>query len=120
MIRSEGYWTPHWLDIHPNNINIDNAPENVNDPEANKLSEWNNEDGSNDPNTFELKERSRPHKYRPGRWGPPPSTPPQIFRMEPPKPNDFDLQKITKLKQSIDIKRLYTVNDKFSIRKMLR
>merc|ERR1712129_296551 len=111
MIRSEGYWTPHWLDIHPNNENIDNAPEKIHDPDAKQLSEWNNGEGFDDPNTFELKERSRPHKHRPGKWGPPPSTPPKVLRMEPPKPTQHDLEQIAALKKTMHGQRLHTVTD---------
>ena len=122
MIRNEGYWTPYWLDIHPdkNNENNKATPNIINDAKLYNLSEWNNEKGFDDPNTFEMQERSRPHRLKPGQWGPPPSTPPQIFKMEPPEPDNNDLNKINKLKQTMSNKRLYTVNDRYSIRKMLK
>lgn len=122
MIRSEGYWTPYWLDVHP--MNTDKAsgatPKQVHDPQHYQLPEWSNEEGFNDPNVFELKERSRPHRLKPGKYGPPPSMPPKILRMEPAKPTESDLRKIDQLKQSMSSKRLYTVNDKYSIRRMLK
>eukprot|EP01084_Bolivina_argentea_P140148 246472_1 len=100
MLRNEGYWTPHWLDLHPDNDNKNKAtPNEVHDPKLYNLREWNNEEGFGDPNTLELKERSKPHRLKPGKWGPPPSTPPQITRMEPPKPTQEDIQQIEHLKK---------------------
>lgn len=120
MIRNDGYWTPYWLDIHPQNKEIKETPNDINDAKLYNLSEWNNEEGFEDPNTFEITERSRPHRLKPGKWGPPPSTPPQIFRMEPPKPDQNDLNKIEQLKQTMHSRRLFTPNQKYNIRKMLR
>lgn len=121
MMRSEGYWTPYWMDIHPENKNANQpTPNEINDAQKYNLNEWNNEEGFNNPDTFELKERSRPHTMRPGNWGPPPSTPPQILRMEPPKPTEEDLAKINVLKETMSGKRLYRIGDRYNIKKMLK
>ena len=121
MVRNEGYWTPYWLDIHPNNkiiTNTQNTPKEIHDPKKYNLTEWNNEEGFNDPTIFEMKERSRPHLYKPG--VPPPATPPQVFRMEPPKPDENDIKKINNLKKTMSPERFYTVYNKPRIRKMLK
>ena len=47
------------------------------------------------------------------------SLPPQIRRMEPPKPTKEDLEKIKDLKNKMHPSRLYKVGDKMNIRSML-
>mmetsp|Transcript_22911 Transcript_22911/g.36786 ORF Transcript_22911/g.36786 Transcript_22911/m.36786 type:complete len:209 (-) Transcript_22911:2-628(-) len=123
ILRNEGYYTPYWLDLHPmsdeSKLNK-GTPNNVNDAKVFCLPEWNNEEGFNDPDVFELRERSNPHKRKPGKWGPPPSIPPQILRMQPPKPTESDLAKIEQLKKTMDQGRLYTIEDKYSLSRMLK
>ena len=107
-LRKQGYWLPNWLDVHPKRI----TQECPNEYKSNEniLNEWNNEEDFNSTNYFILNERSRPHKAKPG--VPHVYVPPKILRMEPPKPNDNDLQHINDLSQNIDKRRLYTLRNK--------
>ncbi|ETN99094.1 hypothetical protein RFI_38393 [Reticulomyxa filosa] len=130
QLRNQGYWLPYWLDLHPqrrpqSEPSTDSkirSQENVLDEFWNKtrylffhylfinqLKQFSN--------IFFLREKSKPQS-RPG--SPSPSTPPVVYRLEPPKPTQQDLDDSNTLQDIMPPSRLFFPDDKIHLRRKLK